>query len=162
METIATRSRNNSYALSKLNLPVAVAKFANMRVQRNQVGRQIVFKKRDYDIIFKMAQEGFSRPAIAEILRINVSTFSKMLQIDNKALDALERGYAADLQEMGNVMRAHALDGNIHHMKAYLHVTHGIIVGEDQNKVAGLQINVSMPFQVPSYSPPIEGETSEE
>ena len=153
MDLVPAKTKNNSRALAELGLPLAVAKFASKRVHRRRInGKEIVLNSSDYKVIYEMAQAGYSRSTIAEVLRISPSTFSKLLAKDDQCLAALDRGYAGDLQEITNVLRDHAKDGSIHHIKAYLHVTHGIIVGEEQNKAQGLTINVQMPFPVSTGS----------
>jgi len=149
MDTIAAPVKQDYKILADAGLPVAVAKFAVKRPIRKRLqGREIVLNKHDYKIIFEMACEGFSRAAIAQVLRVSEATFQKILARDDAALDSLDRGYSGDLQLITNILRSHAVDGSIHHIKAYLHVTHNIIVGEDQQRANGVQINVQMPFPV--------------
>ena len=159
MDTIAGTPINNSMRLDQFDLPPAIARFSRKKIRRSRAnGNQINLHKSDYKLIYEMACEGYSRASIAQVLRVSESTFLKILARDDNALNALDSGYSGDLQLCTNILRNHAVDGSIHHMKAYLHVQHGIIVGEDQQRASGVQINVQMPFPVATANRVIDDE----
>lgn len=111
-------------------------------------GNPVKWCKRDLKALYKWASEGHSVSWMAVQLGVRPDTL-QIAQKENPAVGAaLAAGYAADRDAMTQKARDFAAQGSAQHLKAYMQLAHGEILGEEAKSQNGVTINVQLPFPV--------------